>query len=63
MAAFPERAKVVIVGQGSIVGALVAQQLITRGWGLERSAALVSRPATAPAPAFPNTAPSGHTLT
>src|SRR3954454_18072467 len=32
MSAFPERAKVVIVGLGGIVGASVAHHLIARGW-------------------------------
>ncbi len=42
MAAFPERAKVVIVGLGGIVGASVAHHLIARGWtdivGIDKSA-------------------------
>ena len=42
MANFPEKAKVVIVGQGGIVGASVAHHLIERGWddivGLDMSA-------------------------
>ncbi len=42
MAKFPEKAKVVIVGQGGIVGASVAHHLIERGWddivGLDMSA-------------------------
>ena len=42
MATFPERAKVVIIGQGGIVGASVAHHLIERGWddivGLDTSA-------------------------
>ncbi len=33
MARFPEHAKVVIIGQGGIVGASVAHHLIQRGWG------------------------------
>ncbi len=41
MANFPERAKVVIVGLGGIVGACVAHHLIERGWddivGLDKS--------------------------
>lgn len=41
MAKFPERAKVVIIGQGGIVGACVAHHLIERGWddivGLDKS--------------------------
>ena len=41
MANFPERARVVIVGQGGIVGACVAHHLIERGWddivGLDKS--------------------------
>ncbi|MEO0920043.1 MAG: FAD-dependent oxidoreductase, partial [Pseudomonadota bacterium] len=32
MAAFPEKAKVVIIGVGGIVGASVAHHLIERGW-------------------------------
>ncbi len=42
MAKFPKRAKVVIVGQGGIVGASVAHHLIERGWddivGIDKSA-------------------------
>ncbi len=42
MAKFPERAKVVIIGQGGIVGASVAHHLIERGWedivGIDKSA-------------------------
>lgn len=42
MAQLPERAKVVILGQGGIVGASVVHHLIERGWdnivGLEKSA-------------------------
>ena len=42
MAQFPERAKVVIIGQGGIVGASVAHHLIERGWdnivGIDKSA-------------------------
>ncbi|MFO1144095.1 MAG: FAD-dependent oxidoreductase [Amaricoccus sp.] len=41
MAAFPERAKVVIVGLGGIVGASVAYHLVERGWddivGIDKS--------------------------
>jgi glycine cleavage system aminomethyltransferase T/glycine/D-amino acid oxidase-like deaminating enzyme len=41
MSAFPERAKVVIVGLGGIVGASVAHHLIVRGWddivGIDKS--------------------------
>ena len=41
MAAFPQRAKVVIVGLGGIVGASVAHHLIERGWddivGIDKS--------------------------
>ncbi len=41
MAAFPERAKVVIIGLGGIVGASVAHHLIERGWddivGIDKS--------------------------
>ena len=32
MAEFPQKAKVVIVGLGGIVGASVAHHLIERGW-------------------------------
>ena len=39
--AFPEKAKVVIIGQGGIVGASVAHHLIERGWddivGIDKS--------------------------
>lgn len=42
MASFPESAKVVIIGQGGIVGASVAHHLIERGWdnivGIDKSA-------------------------
>ena len=42
MAALPEKARVVIVGQGGIVGASVAHHLVEAGWdyivGLEKSA-------------------------
>ena len=42
MASFPESAKVVIIGQGGIVGASVAHHLIDRGWdnivGIDKSA-------------------------
>ncbi|NVO08059.1 MAG: FAD-binding oxidoreductase, partial [Rhodoferax sp.] len=42
MATFPERAKVVIIGQGGIVGASVVHHLIERGWdnivGIDKSA-------------------------
>ena len=42
MAKFPGKAKVVIVGQGGIVGASVAHHLIERGWddivGIDKSA-------------------------
>ena len=42
MAKFPSKAKVVIVGQGGIVGASVAHHLIKRGWddivGIDKSA-------------------------
>ncbi len=42
MAAFPSKAKVVIIGQGGIVGASVAHHLIERGWddivGIDKSA-------------------------
>ena len=42
MAKFPERAKVVIIGQGGIVGASVVHHLIERGWdnivGIDKSA-------------------------
>lgn len=42
MAEFPQKAKVVIVGQGGIVGASVAHHLIERGWddivGIDKSA-------------------------
>lgn len=42
MAKLPERAKVVIIGQGGIVGASVAHHLIERGWddivGIDKSA-------------------------
>jgi glycine/D-amino acid oxidase-like deaminating enzyme len=42
MAQFPERAKVVIIGQGGIVGASVVHHLIERGWdnivGIDKSA-------------------------
>jgi glycine/D-amino acid oxidase-like deaminating enzyme len=42
MAAFPEKANVVIIGVGGIVGACVAHHLIERGWddivGLDKSA-------------------------
>ena len=41
MAKFPEKAKVVIIGQGGIVGASVAHHLIERGWddivGIDKS--------------------------
>ena len=41
MAAFPDKAKVVIIGQGGIVGASVAHHLIERGWddivGIDKS--------------------------
>ena len=41
MSAFPERAKVVIIGLGGIVGASVAHHLIARGWddivGIDKS--------------------------
>ena len=41
MSAFPERAKVVIVGLGGIVGASIAHHLIERGWddivGIDKS--------------------------
>jgi glycine/D-amino acid oxidase-like deaminating enzyme len=41
MAGFPEKAKVVIVGLGGIVGAAVAHHLIQRGWddivGIDKS--------------------------
>jgi glycine cleavage system aminomethyltransferase T/glycine/D-amino acid oxidase-like deaminating enzyme len=41
MSAFPERAKVVIVGLGGIVGASIAHHLIARGWddivGIDKS--------------------------
>jgi glycine/D-amino acid oxidase-like deaminating enzyme len=41
MAKFPERAKVVIIGQGGIVGASMAHHLIERGWddivGIDKS--------------------------
>src|SRR6185436_1822545 len=41
MSAFPEQAKVVIVGLGGIVGASVAHHLIARGWddivGIDKS--------------------------
>ena len=33
MAEFPEKAKIVIIGLGGIVGASVAHHLIERGWG------------------------------
>jgi len=42
MASFPEKAKVVIIGQGGIVGASVVHHLIERGWddivGIDKSA-------------------------
>ena len=42
MASFPSRARVVIIGQGGIVGASVAHHLIERGWddivGIDKSA-------------------------
>ena len=42
MAAFPEKANVIIIGQGGIVGASVAHHLIERGWndivGIDKSA-------------------------
>jgi len=42
MAKFPEKAKVVIIGQGGIVGASVAHHLVERGWtdivGIDKSA-------------------------
>ncbi len=42
MAKFPESAKVVIIGQGGIVGASIAHHLIERGWdnivGIDKSA-------------------------
>ena len=42
MAALPEKARVVIIGQGGIVGASVAHHLVQNGWddivGLEKSA-------------------------
>ena len=42
MAKFPEKAKVVIIGQGGIVGASVVHHLIERGWsdivGIDKSA-------------------------
>ena len=42
MASFPTRARVVIIGQGGIVGASVAHHLIERGWddivGIDKSA-------------------------
>jgi len=42
MAGFPSKAKVVIIGQGGIVGASVAHHLIERGWddivGIDKSA-------------------------
>ena len=42
MAALPEHAKVVVIGQGGIVGASVVHHLIEEGWddivGLEKSA-------------------------
>ena len=42
MAQLPKRAKVVIIGQGGIVGSSVAHHLIEQGWdeivGLEKSA-------------------------
>ena len=41
MSAFPDRARVVIVGQGGIVGASIAHHLIERGWdgivGIDKS--------------------------
>ena len=41
MAGFPEKARVVIVGQGGIVGASIAHHLIERGWddivGIDKS--------------------------
>ncbi len=42
MASFPSKAKVVIIGQGGIVGASIAHHLIERGWedivGIDKSA-------------------------
>ena len=42
MASFPKKAKVVIIGQGGIVGASIAHHLIERGWddivGIDKSA-------------------------
>jgi len=42
MASFPEKARVVVIGQGGIVGASVAHHLIERGWddivGIDKSA-------------------------
>jgi glycine/D-amino acid oxidase-like deaminating enzyme len=41
MSAFPDRARVVIIGLGGIVGASVAHHLIERGWddivGIDKS--------------------------
>ncbi|MGO7203524.1 FAD-dependent oxidoreductase, partial [Rhizobium ruizarguesonis] len=41
MAAFPEKAKVVIIGLGGIVGASIAHHLVERGWddivGIDKS--------------------------
>ena len=41
MSAFPDKARVVIVGQGGIVGASIAHHLIERGWdgivGIDKS--------------------------
>src|SRR4030095_6911442 len=54
MAEFPDRAKVVIIGLGGIVGASVAHHLIERGWddivGIDKSGIPTDIGSTAPPP-------------
>src|SRR4029077_849934 len=56
MAGFPDKAKVVIIGLGGIVGASVAHHLIARGWddivGIDKSGIPTDIGSPAPAPPF-----------
>ena len=73
MAEFPQKAKVVIIGLGGIVGASIAHHLIERGWddivGIDKSGIptdigspmpriSATRPATTICPSGPRNTPS-----
>ena len=61
MAQFPDKANVVIIGLGGIVGASVMHHLIERGWDDIVGIDMTSVPTTASSPATPRITVSSST--